>query len=209
MVGKERFADACRAAFLFDVCFVLVTEVTQGGQNRVRSCLAETAGRILFHVVAELFQLIQIFHGSGALGDLGEDLQHTFGADAAWSTFTAGFFYSEFQEEFCDIYHTVGFIHNDQTAGTHHGADGDEVVVIDRDIKVLCRDTSAGRAAGLCCFELLAIRDAAADLFDDLAQSGTHWDLYEAGVVDLAAQRKYLGSFGLLSAHGSKPFRTV
>ena len=74
---------------------------------------------------------------------------------------------------------------------------------------MLCRDTSAGRTTGLCCFEFLAIRDAAADLFDDLAQSGTHWDLYEAGVVDLAAQRKYLGSFGLLSAHGSKPFRTV
>ena len=74
---------------------------------------------------------------------------------------------------------------------------------------MLGRDTSAGRSAGLSCLEFFAVWNAAADFFDDGAQGGTHGNLHQTGVVNLAAQREYLGSFGLLSAHGSKPLRTV
>ena len=63
-VIREGLAGACRATMLGDVRNVLITVILECGKNRVRRCLAETAGRILFHVVAELFQLIQIFHGS-------------------------------------------------------------------------------------------------------------------------------------------------
>ena len=71
---------------------------------------------------------------------------------------------------------------------------------------MFCRDTSAGRAAGLGCLELLAIGDAAADLLDDGTQRRSHGDLHQSGVGDLAAQCKYLGSFGFFRTHGSKPF---
>ena len=102
----------------------------------------------------------------------------------------------EFQEEFCDIYHTVGFIHNDQTAGTHHGADGDEG----------CRNRSGYQSAlpgyirrtdhrSVLLLNFFAIRMPPPISSDDLAQGSTHRDLYEAGVVDLTAQCKYLGSF--------------
>ena len=74
---------------------------------------------------------------------------------------------------------------------------------------MLCRNTSAGRAAGLGCLELLAIGDAAADLFDDGTQRRSHGNLHQAGIGDLTAQGKYLGSFGLLRTHGSKPLGTL
>ena len=77
----------------------------------------------------------------------------------------------------------VVLVHDDQAAGAHHGADGDQVVVVDRDIDLLSRDTAAGRAAGLGRLELLAVRDAAADLLDDFAQGGAHGDFHQAGVA--------------------------
>ncbi len=45
----------------------------------------------------------------------------------------------------------------------------DQVIVVDRNINVLSRDTSAGRTASLGRFELLAAWNTAADLFDDFA----------------------------------------
>ena len=80
----------------------------------------------------------------------------------------------------------------------------DQVVIVDRNIEMLSRDTSAGRTAGLCRLELLAVRDAAADLFDYLTERGSHGNLHQTGVVDLAAQREYLGALGLLGTHGSR-----
>ena len=59
-----------------------------------------------------------------------------------------------------------------------------------------CRDAAAGRAAGLCSFELLAVRDAAADFFNNFTQGGTHRDLNKAGVVDLTAECEHLGALG-------------
>jgi hypothetical protein len=51
-------------------------------------------------------------------------------------------------------------------------------------------NAAAGGSAGLRGLELLAVRDAAADVLDDLAQRGAHRDLDKAGVVDLAAERE-------------------
>ena len=93
------------------------------------------------------------------------------------------------------IHHTVILIHDNESAGTHHGADGEQVIIVNRDIEVLSRDTSAGRSAGLCCLELLAVWNAAADLVNNGAQCGSHGNFHKTGVVDLAAQGKYFGAF--------------
>ena len=153
--------------------------------------------------------MLEILHGCFAAGDLFHDLQKTSGSDTAWCTLSAGLIDRELQEEFCNVDHTVVFVHNDQTAGTHHGADCDQVIVIDRNIIVVDGNTSAGRTAGLCCLESFAVRDAAADLLDDFTESGSHLDLYKTSVVDLAAQCEDLCSFGFFGSHGSKPFRTI
>ena len=145
---------------------VLVAEIAQGGQHRIGGCLSQAAEGIVLYIVAEFFQLIQVSHIGLSLGDLCEDFKHTFGADTAGSTLAAGFLHSKFQEEFGNVYHTVILIHNDQTAGAHHGTDGNQVVIVNGDIKVFSRDTAAGRSSGLCGLELLSAGDAAADFLD-------------------------------------------
>ena len=74
---------------------------------------------------------------------------------------------------------------------------------------MLCRDTSAGWSAGLSRFKLLAVGDTAADLFDDLAQCGSHRNFYKAGIMNLAAESEYFRSLGLLGSHGGEPLRSV
>ena len=68
---------------------------------------------------------------------------------------------------------------------------------------------AAGRAAGLCGLELLAVRDTAADIVYDLSERRTHRDLDQSGMIYLAAQCKHLCAFGFLGTHRGKPFRTV
>ena len=70
-------------------------------------------------------------------------------------------------------------------------------------------DTTTGRTTGLSSLELLAVRNAAADFFDDFAQGDTHRDFNKTGILDLAAECEDLGTLGLFGTHGSKPFSTV
>ena len=99
----------------------------------------------------------------------------------------AAIYETKFKEEFGNVYHTVILIHNDQTAGAHHGTYGNQVVIVNGDIKVFSRDTAAGRSAGLRRLELFAVWDAAADLFDHFTKRGSHRNFYQTGIVDLAA----------------------
>ena len=83
--------------------FIFVTEVAQGGQHWVGRGLSQAAQGVILNIVAQLFHLIDIFHGAGAGGDLIQHFQQALGAHAAGSTLTAGFVNSELQEELGDI----------------------------------------------------------------------------------------------------------
>ena len=131
------------------------------------------------------------------------------GTDTARCALTAGFVHGEFEEELGKVHHTGVFVHDDQTAGAHHGACLDEVVVVDRGIDEGSRETSAGRTAGLGSLELLAVRNAAADLLYDLTQGGAHRDFHKTGVLDLAAECEHLGALGGFGTHGGEPIRAL
>ena len=60
----------------------------------------------------------------------------------AGGTFAAGFIHGKLQEELGDIHHAGGLVHDDQAAGAHHGADCDQIIVVDRGIYQLRRDTA-------------------------------------------------------------------
>ena len=191
------------------MCNVLVAEEAECREDRVRCSLTEAAEGVCLDVLAELLEAVEVFQFAVAAGDLVKDLIETLGTDPARCALTAGFVHGELQEELCDIDHAVILIENDETAGTDHAADLCEAVVIDADVIVLSRDASAGRTAGLCSLKLLAVRDAAADFLDDLAERGAHRDLNEAGVLDLAAECKDLGALCSLGTHGSIPLCTL
>ena len=124
---------------------------------------------------------------------------------AAGGALAAGLVDGEVEEELGHVDHAGVLVHDDEAAGAHHGADGDEVVVIDLGIDEARGDAAAGRTAGLGSLEGLAVGDAAADLIDDVPERGAHGDLDQTGVVDLAAQCEDLGALGALGAHGGEP----
>ena len=133
------------------VSFSVSVPILRLGNNRawiIPGSALSVPGRtqgVVLDIVSQLFQLVYILQRPVSFGDLIQDLVHPLGTHPARRTFAAGFIYREFQEKFGDIHHTRLFIHNDQTAGAHHGADGDQVVIIDGDIQMGSRNTPAGR----------------------------------------------------------------
>ena len=95
-----------------------------------------------------------------------------------------------------------------QPAGAHDGAQVLQGLVVHGDVEVGLGDAAARGAAELHGLELLAARDPAADLVDDLAQLHPDGHLHQAGVLDGAAQREDLGALALLGAGAGEPLRS-
>ena len=89
-----------RASLFFYVSFILVAEVFYGRENRVRSCLTESAERAVLDSAAELFEKLYVALAAVALDDAGQYLLHALRADTAVNAFSAGFFRCEVEEEF-------------------------------------------------------------------------------------------------------------
>ena len=84
-----------------------------------------------------------------------------------------------------------------------------ERVVVDRGVEERFGEASAGRTAGLHRLEALAVRDAAADVEDHLAQRRAHGHFDQARVAHLAGQGEDLGALALLGADGGEPVGPV
>ena len=209
LIFHEVLASVSRASLVHNVSDIFIAEETECGKNGVGRGLTERAERSRFDVFAEFFEFSDVFHCAIAVCDLFESLEKSHRTNAAGYALTAGFVNGEFKEEFRDINHTVVFVHDDETAGAHHGADRGEVIVVDRSIDKRCGDTAAGRTAGLSSFEFLAVRNAAADFFNDFAEGGTHRNFYKTCVGDFAAESEYLSALGFFSTHRSEPFGSV
>ena len=103
------------------------------------------------------------------------------------------------------IDHAVVFVHDHHAAGAHDGADLRQALVIDRRIEHIDGNAAAGRSAGLHGFDAAAGHGALADVVDEALQRGTQRHLHQTGVLNLAHQRKDLGSRTLLAAGLGKP----
>ena len=111
----------------------------------------------------------------------------------------------EVQEEPGHVHHAGGFVHDNQTAGSHHGAGADQGVIVNGQIKLLRGQTAAGRTAALYRFELLAVLNAAGNIEHDFPQGNAHGHFRQTGFVDFACQAEYLAAFALFGAHGRVP----
>ena len=136
----------------------------QRRQHRVRRGLAEAAEAGVAHDVAQRSSSLSRSSSSPSPRQIfSSRLSICLRADAAGRAFAAGFVAAEFEEEPRDVHHAGIFVHDDQTAGTHDGAELLERFVFDRRVEMLRGDDAAGRAAGLDGLELLAVGNAAAD----------------------------------------------
>ena len=160
-------------------------------------------------MVRKLLDLLEILGLAVALCDLFKILAKSLGADTAGSTFTAALVNGEVQVELGNVHHAVILVHDDKSARAHHGADSVQRLIVDRSVDMLCGYAAARRSARLGSLELLAVRDTAAYLLDDLAESGAHRYLNESDVSDLTAEGEYLSTLRGLGTHGSVPSRAL
>ena len=185
---------ARRTFLIYNVCDIFVSVVSQRAEDRIRRRLAESAESGSLDILCQSLETVDIFQFASSLRNLCQNLQHSLRTDSARRTLSAGFIHGEFQEEFCDVDHTVIFVHDDQSAGAHHGTESGKVIVCHRRIDMRCRNTAAGRAARLSRLEFLAAGNTSADIIDNFTQRGTHFDFHQTCIDDLSAYGEYLRS---------------
>ena len=122
---------------------------------------------------------------------------------------TAGLVAQELEEVAGHVDHAGVFVHHDHAARTHDRSGFFEAFKVDGKIYQRFGDAAARRSTGLHRLELPAVRDPAADVEDQLAQSGSHRNLDEACVPDAADQRKDLRPLALLGADAREPLGTM
>ena len=194
---------------IVNMILILIAEVFQGSQYRVRGSLPKSAHSAVLDLCCQLFQKFDISVTALAFCDSFQNLQHSLSTDTAVVTFTAGFFLCKVKEETSHIYHTGVLIHNDHTAGTNDSTCFIDIFICNRSIDQLCRDTSAGWSAHLNSFEFLVVFDSSANVVNNLFQSHSHRNFYKAALFDLTCKGKYFGSFGLLGTSVSKCLTAV
>ena len=202
----ERLAFAGRADLAEHVVFVLLAEIAQGGEDRVRGGLAEAAeGAELDGFCGLLEEVERIFRGA-AFDDVVKQREHLLRAFAARHALAAGFVLRELHEEPRDADHAGLLVHDHESAGTDHRARALQGVEIEREVEEVGDQAAAGRAADLHGLEVFAghlagvVRHAAADVVHDLAEGGAERDFDEAGVRDVAGEGERLRAGGVLGA---------
>ena len=80
---QQIFTLLGRASLIHDVLYILLAEISERGDDRVGSRLSQCAEAGYLHVGSQLFDLVELFHCSRALGDVIEHVQETLCADSA------------------------------------------------------------------------------------------------------------------------------
>ncbi len=193
-VIDQIFAMSGRATVVVDMRLILRLEIPDRAEHRVSGGPAQLAQAGLVDGMGNGFQEFNVSGLAGAIADTGQDAVHGMQSFPAGSAFPAGFIHQKTDEVPSDIDHAGPVIHDDHAAGTHHGANLGQGIEIDGHIEFIGRDTPSGGAAGLYRLESAIIRDAAADIVDDLPECHAHGDFDQAGIGDRADQGEDFGA---------------
>ena len=115
--------------------------------HRIGSRLPQTAQRSTVHCIADIAHLLDVFGFATAFRDARKRIQQRASTNTAWHTFTTAFIHGEFKVELCHINDTVGIIHDNETAGTHNGAELQRVMRdVDNMVLILAMKGMSGEA---------------------------------------------------------------
>src|SRR5262249_8034828 len=112
LISDQGVAFAGGAAPL-QVRFVLVTEITQGCQDRVRRGFSQPTETALSNLPCQLFQLVQMMPLRFSSTEALQNIDHPFGSDPAEGAFAGGLVLSELEEVTSDVYHAVRIVQHD------------------------------------------------------------------------------------------------
>ena len=136
-------------------------------------------------------------------------IQHPLGADAAEGAFAARLVLGELEKIARDVHHARRIIQHDHPARTHDGAGLAQRFVIHRRVHQASRHAAARRPANLHRLDPPALRRAAADFFDNVAQRGSHRHFDQPAAADFSGQGKDLGPLAFGRAERGEFLRPV
>lgn len=114
--------------------------------------------------------------------------------------------FGEIHKEAGNLHHTGVGTHDHKTAGADDGTHLLGGIKVQRQVKMLLRQATAGGTTDLDSLEL-SVLHAAADIKNDLAQRCAHGDLNKSRVLNVAGERKGLGAGVALSTNALEPVR--
>ncbi len=207
-VFDEGFALTGGAASL-EMFFILVSEISQGGEDGVGRGLSQSTDAAFFDLCGEFFEFFEISGAALSLAESFEDPEEDFGADSAEGALAAGFGLSELEEVSGDIDHAIGVVEDDHSAGAHDCAGLGEGFEIDGEVGQFGGDASAGGSADLDGLEFSAVGDASADFFDDLSDGDAHGDFDESAACDFSGKGEDFGAFAFFGSDGGEGLGAV
>ena len=184
---------------------IFTAEAFQGTDNRKRRALSKTAQSHTLYHGRQFLKLIQIRHLTFSVYNPLQDFQHTFCSLTAGHTFSAAFSLGEAHEKSCHFYHTGILIHNHKAAGSHDCVKLFHRVKVKGNIQLILHQTAAGRSADLYALKSGSALQSAADIINNMAETGSHWNLYQSCVFNRPCQREGLRSRAPLCADGTEP----
>ena len=118
----QGLADAGRTFLVAHVRDILIAEILEGTQNRVRRRAAECAQGTVDYTLGHGLQKFNVALFPFAFTDVLQYFIHPVNPFPAGNTLAAGFKFEEIDEVPRDVDHAGAFVHDDHSAGTHHGA---------------------------------------------------------------------------------------
>jgi len=152
------------------MCLVFVTKIPDRRQNWVGRRATKGTERAILDGFAKVPKKLQVVLFAASLGDIGEYLESMAQTLATWCTFAAAFLCEKARVVAGNLNHTIAIIHDDESAGAHHGTFAGERVKVYRHIEFFHGETSAGRPTDLNRLERSALFDATTDVIDKLPE---------------------------------------
>ncbi len=131
----QLFADEGPAPVVPDVLLILITEIVQRTQNRVRRRLPQAAHGCVLHNLGQLLEKVYLFRCCCSLGDVVEDLVHPLCPFAAREALATRLILEKAHEVLGHIDHAGVLVHDDHAARAHDRSRLGQAVVVDGQIK--------------------------------------------------------------------------
>ena len=198
---------------VLDVGQVLVAEVAQGAEDRVRRAWPRPHRLVFFTMSHSSSSSARSSHGRPAPPVILSSRSYIWAVpDAARNALAAGFAPAEFHEVLGHVHHARRVVHHDHAARAHDGADLGQRLVVDG-MSRNCSGMQPPEGPPVC--TALNSRPSGmpppmSKMISRRVDAHRHFD--QAGVDDPARQREHLGALALLgadAANQSPPLRMI
>src|ERR1700722_7274237 len=189
--------------------FEFVLPFFDDADGRHGSGVAERAKRAAEQILCEFAEQRDIFGAPFAAVETVEHTAHPGGAFAAGNAPAAGFVGVEMHDPPGHVDHAGVFVHDHYAAGTEHGADFGDGIIIHGHVGFRGGEHRARAASGNDRLQFFAVADTAANILDQTLHRKAHRQLVNPGLIDVPGNREHAGSSVFRSAQPGIPFAAL